>query len=283
MNRTDLHTHTTASDGTLSPSRLVALAKKEGLSSLAVTDHDTLQGLPEALEAGKRLGIPVIPGVELSTAINGKTVHLLGLFVDPESRFLNGLLEEMRSRRQDRNRRMLKALQDAGLPVFPEDFPPSLPMLTKTQVGAVLAQKGFASSPMEAVQRYLLPGGVGYVPKSRIAPEECAAAIRKAGGAVILAHVNQISSQPEEALAAAETLLSQKTADGLETLYCQYDSFWEQETQKLAEKFRCLRSGGSDFHGDMKPGLSLGKGYGNLRIPEEFAREIQAFCRKNAG
>lgn len=277
--QTDLHSHTTASDGTFSPSQLIRLAGEIGLSSLAVTDHDTLNGLPEAIQTGREIGIPVIPGVEISTMAEGRNVHLVGLFIDPADSFLQNVLQEMRQRRKERNQAMLEKLRLAGLPVSPEDFPPDLPMLTKTHIGALLTEKGMAASPMEAIRNYLLPGGVGFVPKSHLSPQTCAEAIRHAGGAVIVAHINQISSDPAEALRIARGLLQSGAADGIETLYCQYNDFWREQTALLTKETGCLSSGGSDFHGAMKPGLHLGTGYGDLFVPQLYADSIQTFCQ----
>ncbi len=278
--QTDLHTHTTASDGSLTPRELIRLGKKIGLSSLAVTDHDTVSGLAEAMAEGKRLGIPVIPGVEISTFYEECEIHLLGLFIEPTCRELTAALLDMAQKRKERNRAMIQKLHDAGLPISQQDFPQETGMVTRTHIGALLTERERASSPMEAVQTYMTPGGVGYVPKARFSPPECAGLIHRAGGAVIIAHVNQISRDPQRALSTAKALLVEKYADGLETRYCQYDDFWRREAEHLAEETGALRSGGSDFHGNFKPGLSLGCGYGDLFVPQSFAEAIADFLQK---
>ena len=278
--QTDLHTHTTASDGSLTPKELIRLGKKIGLSSLAVTDHDTVSGLPEAMEEGKKLGLSVIPGVEISTFHNGCDIHLLGLFIRPDTPELSSALSYMAEKRKERNRAMIQKLHDAGFPICQEDFPQESGMVTRTHIGALLAERGRASTPMEAVREYMVPGGIGYVPKARFSPEECAKLIRKAGGAVIITHINQIAKDPSKALSTARELLVENIADGLETLYCQYDDFWRKETRRLAEETGSLSSGGSDFHGQFKPGLSLGKGYGDLFVPQTFADSIEHFVKE---
>ena len=255
--QTDLHTHTTASDGSLTPRELIRLGKKIGLSSLAVTDHDTVSGLGEAMAEGKKLGIPVIPGVEISTFYEECEIHLLGLFIEPTCRELTAALLDMAQKRKERNRAMIQKLHDAGLPISQQDFPQETGMVTRTHIGALLTERGRASSPMEAVQTYMTPGGVGYVPKARFSPSECAGLIH-----------------------TAKALLVEKVADGLETRYCQYDDFWRRETERLAEETGALRSGGSDFHGSFKPGLSLGCGYGDLFVPQSFAEAIADFLQK---
>ena len=190
--RADLHTHTTASDGTLSPRQLVALAGELGLGAVAITDHDTVAGLAEGLAAGEELGVRVVPGVELSTSQAGCEVHIVGLFIRPDSPALLDFLTRQREERVRRNQRMLERLAQAGMPVAPEEVEPGGGgLLTRIHIAEALARKGWAATPVEAMERYLLPGRPGWVEKNSPSPKACGAVIHQAGGLAYLAHLDR--------------------------------------------------------------------------------------------
>ncbi len=234
--RADLHTHTTASDGTLSPRQLVALAGELGLGAVAITDHDTVAGLAEGLAAGEELGVRVVPGVELSTSQAGCEVHIVGLFIRPDSPALLDLLTRQREERVRRNQRMLERLAQAGMPVAPEEVEPGGGgLLTRIHIAEALARKGWAATPVEAMERYLLPGRPGWVEKNSPSPKACGAVIHQAGGLAYLAHLDRIGRKDRQrGLLVARQVLEEAGLDGLEARYATYDRQWEALADSLA-------------------------------------------------
>ena len=279
----DLHTHTIASDGTLTPGELVVLAKKTGLAAVAITDHDTVAGLPEGLAAGKELGIQVIPGVEISTDEEGREIHIVGLFLRPDCRELLEFLESRKQERIRRNARMLERLAELGMPVTPEEVEPGAGgLLTRTHVAAALARKGWADTPVEALEKYLIPGKPGWVEKHPPRPAACAEIIHQAGGLAFLAHLDRIGRKDRQrGLLVARQVLEEAGLDGLEARYATYDRQWEALADSLAAERGLLRSGGSDFHGDRKPNR-LGEGLGQLFVPVAWAEKPENKDKKNA-
>lgn len=268
----DLHTHTTASDGTLTPRQLAALAKEIGLAAVAITDHDTVSGLEEGMAAGKELGVRVIPGVELSTQLEGREIHIVGLFVDPSEPELLAQLEQRRRERVLRNEKLLEKLKGLGIVIPPEEVRPDGGLFTRTHVAEAMARHGYAKDAVDALERYLTPGKPAWVEKSGPPPARCVQVIHKAGGRAFLAHLDRIHRQDEahavklarEALAAG--------MDGLEARYTTYTPRWEAIADGLAAELGLLRSGGSDFHGARKRN-QLGTGFGELRVPRAWLEE----------
>ena len=269
----DLHTHTIASDGTLTPRELVVLAKKTGLAAVAITDHDTVAGLPEGLAAGKELGVQVIPGVEISTDEEGREIHIVGLFLRPDCRELLEFLESRKQERVRRNARMLERLAELGMPVAPEEVEPGAGgLLPRTHVAAALARKGWADTPVEALEKYLIPGKPGWVEKHSPRPAACAEIIHQAGGLAFLAHLDRIHKGAKaDSLRIARQVLTTAPLDGLEARYATYTPDWEQSADHLAEEMGLLRSGGSDFHGAAKSN-QLGTPF----IPESWLSPLQS-------
>lgn len=273
----DLHAHTCCSDGSLSPEELVRLAKEKGLAAVAVTDHDTTAGLAAALSEGARQGIQVIPGIEFSTSLEDHEVHMVGLFLRPGCPKLQASLKQMRRDREERNIRSVEKLKEAGFAVSLEDLKAfgEGAVLTRGHIGALLVERGYAPDVKTAIRTYLSRGNVGYVKRKTPPPEEAIQRIHEAGGLVFVAHPHQICRRDrEESLRLCRKILAQG-ADGLETRYCEYDGWWRQQTESIAQEFDCLRSGGSDFHGALKKGLELGSGYGDLEVPYEFLARMR--------
>lgn len=265
----DLHAHTTASDGTLTPRELVALARRTGLAAVAITDHDAVAGLAEGLAAGKELGVEVVPGVELSTELEHREIHIVGLGIDRMNPALLALLARQKGERARRNDLLLERLAELGMVIPPEEVRPDGGLLTRTHVAEALARHGYAQSPVDALERYLIPGRPAWIEKNCPTPAECAAVIHGAGGKAILAHLDRIDREDgERALGLAREALG-AGLDGLEARYTTYTPAWEALADGLAAELGLLRSGGSDFHGTRKRNL-LGTGYGNLRVPEEW-------------
>jgi 3',5'-nucleoside bisphosphate phosphatase len=266
MTRVDLHTHSQASDGTLSPAELVALAGQSGLSAVALTDHDTLAGLPEARQAGLVHGVEVVSGVELSVADGDKGIHIVGLFLSDRPGPLAEALAYLRARRHDRNHLILEKLSRLGIPV---DYA-AVTALAQGAVGRphiaqAMLSMGAVGSLKEAFARYLGNHGQAYVPKVKLDFAEGAALLRAEGALVVLAHPYMLG-QSGKALAATVARYKDLGLDGIEVFYTEHSQAQALEYLALARRLDLALSGGSDFHGAAKPGVELGRGRGNLRV-----------------
>lgn len=276
MKKIDLHVHSTFSDGTLSPTELVKLAKKNDLSAFALTDHDTIAGIPEALEAGHKQGIEVIPGIEISTTYKDKEIHIVGLFVDYENPdFIDSIGNEI-ERREKRNLAMIERFNEAGFPVtmeiMEELFPNSV--ITRAHFASYMLKKGWVKSVKEAFDKYLGDDGPLYIPRDRKDTKEAISLIKNAGGAPILAHpllyhltMGELKSLCKE--------LKEAGLIGIESMYSTYKGFDELTVRKIAHEFELLESGGSDYHGANKPHISLGSGMGNLMINYDYLSRLK--------
>ncbi len=275
--RIDLHAHTTASDGTLSPTALVELAAAQGLAALAVTDHDTVDGLEEALSAGERLGVEVVPGIELNSLYGELQVHVVGLYIRPQSRPLGEFLRQRAACRHRRNREMIRRLAAAGVGIsWGEVEALAAGTVTRGHIAHLLVAKGLAPDLGGAIAAWLAKGRPGYVRMEGATPAECIQAIHGAGGLAFVAHPNQILRRDPDSSAAICRRVLLAGADGLETRYCQFDDGWRARAEALARELGVLRSGGSDFHGALRPGLDLGVGYGGLEVPYSYLEAIKA-------
>ena len=285
MKIVDLHAHTTASDGSYTPTELVRYAKKKGLSAIAITDHDTVAGVEEASIEGRKLGIRVIPGAELSTRMDDCDVHMTSLFINCKNKQLIKRLDDMAASRQERNYKMVDKLHEAGFQIDRRDLDAlgEGKILARGHIAQILIARGYATELKEALRKYLSKGTPGYVQKEVLSPEECIQLVHDAGGLIFVAHLHQIDPQdPEHCKDVARRLICMG-ADGLETQYCEFDDEWRQATEQIAQECGCLRSGGSDFHGTMKKGLDLACGYGDLQVPYTFleAMDAELARRKN--
>jgi len=262
----DLHTHSTASDGTLSPADLVAEAAREGLAAVALTDHDTLAGLPEARQAGERLGIDVIAGVELSVADGDRSVHLLGLFLPDRPGPLAEALADLREKRHGRNRRILEKLKTLGIAI-PYEAVTALAGGTvgRPHIARAMLDAGAATSLKEAFTRYLGIHGRAYVPKDKLALPEAIALLHAEGALTSLAHPYMLGLG---GTALIETAKRYRDAglDAVEALYTEHSQAQTLEYLALARRLGLAVSGGSDFHGAVKPEVKLGRGRGGLRV-----------------
>lgn len=274
----DLHTHTNRSDGSFTPTELVAHAKELGLKAVAITDHDTFNGLEEGLEAGKKYGIEVIPGVELSTKIDGHNVHITGLFIDINNKEINEFLKFMKDTREGRNLVMIRKLEELGLNISLSDFPPIEDdvVITKGNIASVLVERGYAKDSNEAIEKYLEKGGLAYVPRKHPSPQKGIDIIHAAGGKAFLAHFNQIVKKDRDESERYARMIMEMGADGIETRYSEFDDDLRERAEKIASDYQVLRSGGSDFHGTIKPKIALGTGFGDLVVPDEFLVDIKA-------
>lgn len=272
----DLHTHSTASDGSLTPCALVQYAKRKGLSAIALTDHDTVAGLSEAIDAGVEFGIEVIPGIEITTIVDSCDVHIIGLYIDHKNSVLLDNVEEMTKSRCNRNENIIIQLEKSGVDIHLEDILQySDRTITKGHIATILIKRGYARNLKEAIDKYMSKGTLGYVRRQTPDPKTCIDIIHDAGGSAFLAHINQIDrANAYHSIEVSKKVIS-AGIDGIETCYCEYDDFWEHESKCLAKDFKLLCSGGSDFHGSFKENLDLGTGYGNLCVPYSFLEDIK--------
>jgi hypothetical protein len=274
----DLHTHSTASDGTLSPTELISAAKAAGLDAIALTDHDTAGGLQEAAEAGKRLGVEVIPGCELSVTYSKKPafMHILGLYLPVEPKGLTEGLEYLNKRREDRNIQIVQKLRDLGISISYEEL---LEQAGDGTVGRphfaqLLIKKGVVPNISEAFSRFLGDGGKAYLPKEKFDAEKAIPLLKAEGASVVLAHPYSLHIKG----ATLEEELTRLKEIGLDGIECLYPLHSEEQTKKyiaLAEKLDLLVLGGSDFHGDTKPDIKLGVGTGKLNVPYELLEKMK--------
>ena len=275
----DLHTHSTASDGTYSPAEVARLAKTLGLSAIALTDHDTIDGLDAFQKEGTKLGIETIAGIEFAALWekhHRPEIHIVGLGFSPSHPLLLERMQEIQESRSLRNQKMCEKLTSIGLPVTLEEVSANAggEILTRAHFANVLLQKGYIQKKEDAFSRYISPGLPGYVEREFLTPAGCIQTIKAAGGAAILAHPT-LYGLTEAALQELCEELCSYGLDGIECLYSTYSSAETKMITKIAENLNLLPSGGSDFHGKNKPNIHLGSGRGNLSIPYSFWKNIK--------
>lgn len=245
----DLHTHSTASDGLFSPKEIVVYAKEKGLSAVAITDHDAIGGYHEAAETGKELGIEVVPGVEISTLYDGTEIHMLGLWIDPNYPDLQKQLERQRNIRAERNKMVIKLLNQLGIQISLDEVLKKGEVQGKEvnvgrpHIAEVLVDKGFAVSVDEAFDLYLARGKMAYATPDRISPFDAIELIHEAGGVAVVAHPG---------IYDRDELLSKLIEAGLDGIEYHHPDHKEEEVEKyltFAKEHHLLISAGSDFHG----------------------------------
>jgi predicted metal-dependent phosphoesterase TrpH len=275
----DLHLHSTASDGTLSPQELVALALERGLRYIALTDHDSTEGIDAALAAAEGTGLSVIPGVELNTDVPAGEAHVLGYYLDHHDRELQRLLTGRRQARLARGLEMVRKLQGLGLEISWERVQELAGAagggaVGRPHVAQALLERGYVQSIQEAFDRYIGRGGPAYVPYEKFEPEEAVRVIRRAGGVPVLAHP---TSFPDY-----QTMLPRLLAVGLAGLECYYGTYTAAEVQallELAERYGLVATGGSDFHGQ-ETGFSTT--LGGTFVPISVIERLRECVMRNA-
>lgn len=259
MDKIDLHVHTTASDGTMSPRDVTSLAAMLGLKAIAITDHDTTAGIDEAGEAGQLLGVTIIPGIEISTDYLGRDVHVLGYFLDYKSPKLAEYTQWVREERKERLRKMAEKLRKKGFDVSLEELEKKHPEATlgRPHLAEKLVELGAAQNVKEAFRKYLAEGRSCYVPRKYIPFREGARLIQDCGGVCVLAHPLQYGFDREN----LSGLVKEAAALGFKGMEIYYSGYTQRDIEKLfdlAEKYTLLPTGGSDFHGENKPEVQLG-------------------------
>lgn len=283
----DLHTHSTVSDGSEAPGRVVELAAEAGCSALALTDHDSLGGLAEAGRVAAELGVRLVPGCEVSCRkpappagaprIAG-SVHVLVYFVEPGEGVLQEELVKLRGDRAQRNRELAERLLELGTGVTYEDVLAEAGDeggMGRPHFARALVKAGAAHDIDDAFDRYLADGRPGYVPKARLDAPDVARLAHESGGVAVLAHPLSTGLNPQH-LERLVAELADGGLDGMEAVYSSYDPDQRSVLRRIAARTGLVATGGSDFHGSFKPGLHVGSGRGDLRVPDEVLDALEA-------
>lgn len=281
MDFIDLHVHSNASDGTLTPQEVVNRAIDKELYAIALTDHDTIDGVDEAINCSKGSNLLVIPGTELSCFYKNREIHILGLFVDYTDKSFKTELTKLKETRISRNLEMVKLFQDAGINVTLEKLLAGNPdsVITRAHFARVLIEEGVCKNKDQAFRKYIGINCPYYLPKPTITPEYALDLIVKAGGTPILAHPLLYKLGYKE----IETMINDLIPLGLKGLevYHSSNNWYESDKlRSLALKYNLLISGGSDFHGANKPDIDIGIGRGGMRIHKNLLENIISY-RKN--
>lgn len=268
----DLHCHTTASDGLLTPTELIFLASELGLKGIGITDHDTIQGWNEAEEAGGKHQIRLLRGIELSTEWQGKEVHILGYEVDGSSSYLTDKLRYLRQAREQRMLKILDRLEAQGIHICVDEVLQFVQgeSIGRPHIAHALMERGYVSSIGEGFDRYIGMGAPAYVPRHELTPEEGIEIVRAANGVAVLAHPG-VYGLDEGISAWVEAGLQ-----GIEVLHSGHNPEDEKRYRALAQEHHLLTTGGSDFHGEArKPGVQLGRWGVSLDVIQQILDLVQ--------
>ncbi len=264
----DLHTHSVFSDGTYTPAEIIDGAIEAGLSAIALTDHNTVEGLTDFISAAQGKNIDIVPGIEFSVDYCGKEIHILGLFISPEHYDkVSDLMESVNKSKEESNIALIDSLNRAGYQLDYQSIKNSTPSgkINRAHIAAAMAQKGYISSIKEGFDTVLSKTAGHYKEPKRLTAREIIGFINSIGAVAVLAH-------PFLNLNEAELVEFLSTAEGLSGIECYYSTYDEETTKtslRIAEEFDLVCSGGSDFHGATKPDIKLGVGRGDLRVPFE--------------
>lgn len=272
----DLHVHTTASDGSLTPTQVVQKARELGLAAIAITDHDSVEGLEEAIAEGKKVGLEVVPGVELSVDCSRGTCHLLGYFIDHREGRLRAKLNFVQRARDERNQRMIQRLKELGIDLELEEVKAFAVngLICRPHFALAMVKKGYVRSVDEAFELYLKKGGPAYVEKFRLTPKEALEVIKTAKGIPVLAHPFTLDLDEKE----LEEFVRHLKVMGLEGIEVFYPDHNEEQVHlylRLAHQNNLVVTGGTDFHGPPREDILLGKGRGNLTLPYSLLEALK--------
>lgn len=273
----DLHSHSTASDGSDAPAELMALAAQVGLSAIALTDHDTIEGLAEARKAAADHGVRLVQGCEISCEVGQSTMHLLVYFLEDSSGPLQDRLHVLQNGRVTRNAQIVGLLQNNGLDITLEEV---LVEAVGGSVGrphfaGVMIRKGYVSSVQEAFDLWLAKGRPAYLERDRVSPKEGIELAHASGALAVLAHPTSLKLELE----TLEAFIGELAGLGLDGMECDYGRFSPElraDFRALAKNFGLCATGGSDYHGRYKPDLALGTGLGDLCVADEVLEELEA-------
>lgn len=276
MRTVDLHAHSNCSDGSLSPSEFAVHAKECGLAAVALTDHDGVDGIDEALGKAKEIGIELIPGIEFSVVADTE-IHIVGLFIDHKNETLVNLVNKIKKQRTERMLDICARLQALGFDITFEDakrFTAKDEYVGRPHIAAALLEKGYIAYYKEAFEKYIGHGKPAYSPRTAPTAAEAIGAINAAGGLAFWAHLNQ-TGYSDETIRERLAEFKEYGLCGIEGYYCEYTPDMIKRYRALAAEAHLDFSGGSDFHGDAKKSLEMGTGYGNLVIPYHVLKNIK--------
>lgn len=269
-NTVDLHTHSTASDGLCAPAELVRLAREAGLTRIGLVDHDTTEGLADALETGEQLDVTVVPGIEVNTDLPDKQgeAHVLGYYIEYEKPDFQATLRTLRDARARRGERMVERLRKQGLNITWERVREiAQGAVGRPHVARALIEQGYAESVSDAFDKYLSPGRPGYVPRYKLSPVDAVHFIKSARGVPVLAHPAYIPALERQVL--PELVIA--GLQGLECYYGDYDESTVERLLKLADTYGLVPTGGSDYHGPNMHPTPLG----GRHVPESAAARLE--------
>lgn len=276
MKYIDLHTHSNKSDGTFTPAQLVQYALEKKLSAIAITDHDSVLGIDEALQEAKGKDIEVIPGMECSSSYQGKDIHILGLLLDYKDEIFQKQQLEFIKDRNMRNEKVIELLQQQNISISIEELKDTFgeATLTRAHIARYLVAHNHAKDIPDAFTKFLGDDAPCYVPRKKIPPEQVIQTIVQAKGIPILAHPLRYHFSVQDLDSMVKDLKSMGLM-GLEAIYTANHGMDESNMKRLARKYDLAISGGSDFHGDTKPQIDLGVGLGNLRVPYDLLSHLK--------
>src|SRR4051812_9163431 len=286
MTFVDLHTHSTASDGTLSPTDLMRAAANAGLAGIALTDHDTGNGLKEAAAEAAKLGLRFVPGIEISAEYpHPGTLHILGHFVDPDSDGLANMSRILLEGRNARNPKIVERLNQLGCKITMEQVEniarervaPGQPVVIgRPHLAEALLRAGCVANTKQAFDVYLGTTGSAYFGKERLTPRQAIECIHEAGGLATVAHPVQLRCENHAHLQTVIGNLAEAGMDGIEAWHCDHDEKAALLMLDLAKRYNLLTTGGSDFHGSPKPDVTLGRGRNNVRVDAAVLDRLEA-------
>ncbi len=272
----DLHTHSTFSDGTDTPEQLLSKAEQAGLGAVALTDHNTVKGLPDFLKAAQGKKVRAIAGTELSSDYNGIELHILGLFLQPEQfDTVTEKMEDFHRRKEQSNLDLVERLNKAGYSLDYAVIKAATPegQVNRALIAAELLRLGYVESIKDAFKRLLKPECGYYTPPYRPSPEETVRFLKSIGAVAVLAHplLNLDEGQLRQLLPG----LKEAGLDAMETIYSTYTPEETAIAKQIAEDFGLLESGGSDYHGNNKPHIQIGVGQGSLAVPQGLMTALE--------
>ena len=276
MKRIDLHTHSLCSDGSQTPADVVRTAKEAGLTAIALSDHDCIDGVQEAMDAGKALGVEVIPAVELS-AQSDTELHILGYFIDIHNKKLQDMMAYALQVRDERQEEVCRKLNEQGFDITMDELREEAngKVLCRAHFAQIMVRKGYAESVKDAFNRYLSVGCYAYSNRQALTGPEAVSLIHEAGGIAVAAHLHLIKMPDEELKEYLKSLIPYGL-DGVEGYYTDYTPDMERRYRAMAEELGLVISGGTDYHGANKPHISIGKGKGDLEIPYSVLDGLRA-------
>ena len=272
----DLHIHSIYSDGTNTPLELIEMATDMGLSAVALCDHNTVAGVPEFMVAAQGREVQAIPGIEFSTVYKEKELHILALYVsDDYFAQITDMMTDYLRRKDKSNEDLVDALNCAGYAIDYQAIKDSTPngQVNRAHIAAALVQKGYVSSTKEAFSQLLNPSCGYYIPPERLSALDAIRYIKLIGAVAVMAH--PFLSLDEAMLRIFLGEAKSCGLDGMEVAYSKYDAQTTSLSEQICKEFDLLPSGGSDFHGDNKPGIFMGTGKGNLRVPERWEQNLR--------